>query len=289
MKMQHIMEKTIDMDGVNRLIVNTTSSDVELIQTEETVLKVQVWAAQKEEGNEPVELEIDRKNDALEIRIVRRRQDWLTSLKALGSWNVNVVFELPTRLYNEIVVDGSSSDLSVRQLLTNRLRASCHSGDIELETCAVNQELNLSTSSGDINVRDTLIKGDLTTQATSGDIRLNQLTADEMKIQTHSGDITVNDFRGDLDASASSGDIELNSDKLAGNVKLESSSGDVTVSFREEPDSFTMEYRGSSGDGSVHIKDMLYEEKSDHQIIGKKGDGRYNVRVQTSSGDFKFR
>ncbi|UAK17007.1 DUF4097 family beta strand repeat-containing protein [Sporolactobacillus terrae] len=50
-----------------------------------------------------------------------------------------------------------------------------------------------------------------------------------------------------------------------------------------------MDYRGSSGDGSVRIKDMLYEEKSDHRIVGKKGDGRYTVRVQTSSGDFKFR
>nr|WP_139693662.1 DUF4097 family beta strand repeat-containing protein [Sporolactobacillus terrae] len=58
---------------------------------------------------------------------------------------------------------------------------------------------------------------------------------------------------------------------------------------REEPDSVTMDYRGSSGNGSVRIKDMLYEEKSDHRIVGKKGDGRYTVRVQTSSGDFKFR
>lgn len=287
--MQNIMEKTFDMDGINRVIVNTTSADVELIQTEETALKAQVWADQKDDGYQPVELEIDRKDDALEIRIVRRRQDWLTSLKSLGSWNVKVVFELPTRLYNEIVVDGSSSDISARQLLTNRLSTTCHSGDIELETCAVNQELVLSTSSGDLSVRDALVKGEFTAHATSGDIRLNQLTAEELKIQSHSGDITVNDFRGTIDASASSGDIELSSDKLTGNVNLESSSGDVNVSFQEEPDSFTIDYHGSSGDGSVRARDMLYEEKSDHRIIGKKGDGRYSVRVRTSSGDFNFR
>lgn len=286
--MQNIMEKTFDMDGINRVIVNTTSADVELIQTEETALKAQVWADQKDDGYQPVELEIDRKDDALEIRIVRRRQDWLTSLKSLGSWNVKVVFELPTRLYNEIVVDGSSSDISARQLLTNRLSTTCHSGDIELETCAVNQELVLSTSSGDLSVRDALVKGEFTAHATSGDIRLNQLTAEELKIQSHSGDITVNDFRGTIDASASSGDIELSSDKLTGNVNLESSSGDVNVSFQEEPDSFTIDYHGSSGDGSVRARDMLYEEKSDHRIIGKKGDGRYSVRVRTSSGDFNF-
>ncbi|SFG14901.1 DUF4097 family beta strand repeat-containing protein [Sporolactobacillus nakayamae] len=287
--MQHVMEKTIDMDGINRLILNTTSSDVELIQTEETVLKVQVWTLWKVDGIEPIDLEINRNNDMLEIQIVQRRQDWLTSLKALGSWNVKVVFELPTRLYNEIIVDGRSSDISACQLLTNRLSVSCHSGDSELETCAVKQELNVTTSSGDLKINDTLVKGMLNAHATSGDIRLNQLTANEMRIQSHSGDITINNFRGELEASASSGDIELTSDKLAGNVSLESSSGDITVSFRDEQDSITMDYQGSSGDGSVRIKDMLYEDKSDHRIIGKKGDGRYTVRVRTSSGDFKFR
>lgn len=287
--MQIIMEKTFDMDGINRIVVNTSSADVELIQTEEVILKAQVWAGEMDEQNPPVELEMNKKGESLEVRILRNRQGWLSRIKSLSFSGVKVVFELPTRLYDQIIVSGQSSDLSARELLANKISLSCHSGDIELEACVAKQELNSETTSGDVKIQGALVKGKMTAHAASGEITLNQLTSEELMIRTHSGDINVSDYRGSLNAQASSGDIELRNDKLAGDLTIESSSGDVRVSFQEEPDSFTLDYHGSSGDGDVQVKGLLYEEKSEHRIVGKKEDGKYRVKVRTSSGDFVLR
>ncbi|MCQ2010875.1 MAG: DUF4097 family beta strand repeat-containing protein [Sporolactobacillus sp.] len=287
--MRNVLEETVDMDGIDDLIVNTSSTDVELIQTEETVLKAQVWTGDLDEQNCPVELVMNKKDDKLEIHIIRNRQDWLTRLKTLSFANVKVVIELPTRLYDHIVIDGQSSDISAFELVTNRMNFSCRSGDIELMHCAANQELNATTSSGDLTICDTHVKERLNANTSSGDVRLNKSSADDLRLLTHSGDITVTDCCGDLDASASSGDIDLTSDELAGDLNLETSSGDVTVTFGDEPDSVSVYYQGSSGDGSVHFKDMLYKEKSDHHIIGKKGDGKYKIKARTSSGDFSLK
>ncbi|MCO7125828.1 DUF4097 domain-containing protein [Sporolactobacillus shoreicorticis] len=152
-----------------------------------------------------------------------------------------------------------------------------------------NQQVSAATSSGDLTMRDTHVKGKLNANTSSGDVRLIRSSADEMRLLTHSGDITVTDYRGNLDASARSGDIDLTSDELVGDLNLETSSGDVMIALGGEPDSVSVYYQGSSGDGSVHLKDMLYEEKSDHCIIGKKGEGKYKIKVRTRSGDFRLR
>ncbi|MCO7125829.1 hypothetical protein NIE88_08600 [Sporolactobacillus shoreicorticis] len=109
--MRNILEETVAMDGIDELIVNTSSTDVELIQTEETLLKAQVWTGDRDEQTNPVALVMNKKDQRLEMRIIRNRNDWLTQIKALTFSSVKVVIELPTRLYDRIAIDGQSSDI----------------------------------------------------------------------------------------------------------------------------------------------------------------------------------
>lgn len=289
--MRRIIEKTCAIDDVQRVLITTASTDVELIQTEESDLKAQIWTNAATDEQVPVELMMSKKGDALEIRIEQMRQNWLRMgvLTSFGSWGARVVIQLPTRIYDQIRIDGKSSDFSVRQLLANRTQLAADSGDIEMETCSVNQELSVATSSGDIQVQDTLVKGHFHAHATSGDMRLEQVTAEEIRLRTHSGDIRVTEFRGGLDAMVNSGDLDIDSDLLSGDLNLESRSGDVQITFRTEPESLSLDYHSSSGDGDVRIAGLTYDKKSEHRIIGQKGDGTPSIRVRTRSGDFSLR
>jgi len=40
--------------------------------------------------------------------------------------------------------------------------------------------------------------------------------------------------------------------------------------------------------GTVDLEGVNYEEKSEDLIIGKIGDGEYELKVETSSGDFQL-
>ncbi|WP_262392844.1 hypothetical protein [Sporolactobacillus inulinus] len=59
--MRRIIEKTCAIDDVQRVLITTASTDVELIQTEESDLKAQIWTNAATDEQVPVELTMSKK------------------------------------------------------------------------------------------------------------------------------------------------------------------------------------------------------------------------------------
>jgi lia operon protein LiaG len=57
----------------------------------------------------------------------------------------------------------------------------------------------------------------------------------------------------------------------------------------EKPDSLSVDFKGGSGEGTVDLDGLSYEEKSEDEILGKIGSGKYMIKARTSSGDFELR
>jgi hypothetical protein len=279
-------EKTASVEGIHKISVETQSLDVELIQSESDELQATLCGEHSEDEARHIELELLRRDDELRVRITQ--QGHLSMFHIVGGiWNKYLRFTVyvPDRLFERITASGQSSDMMAKRLMAGKMIFLCRSGDIQLDDCVAKETLNVRASSGDITLNGVLGKGDVSVQNSSGDIDCRGLTGETISIGTHSGDLTVSDYRGRLRAEAKSGDIEIKSDVLAGDVAIHSSSGDVALAYRQA-DSFLVHYKGSSGEGKIRMEGLSYEEKSEHLIVGKKGDGRYRVDVRTSSGDF---
>lgn len=279
--------KTADAASLTEIQAETSSIDLDLVQSEGLQLKVEIQGEGEQARKLADTIDLELRTDG-EMAIISVREKRHVIVFAFGGWSnqVKAVIHLPARRFDRVAVSGKSADITARQILAGDLLLTSASGDVMAENCEAKNALTLRTASGDLRASGILSGDALTAQASSGDVFLHHLSTKTLEAGTHSGDLTVSDFRGSLKAATSSGDIDLRNDRLAGDLSLKSSSGDITVSFHEAPDAFSVRYRGSSGDGKVRISGLVYEENSDHRIVGMKGSGGYQIDARTSSGDF---
>lgn len=108
-----------------------------------------------------------------------------------------------------------------------------------------------------------------------------------MNLHSSSGNINGTNITGNIKSDVSSGNTNITLHTLQQNIDLHSSSGNIELNLAQEPTNMSIDFERSSGKGSVSLP-MNYEVKSKEKIKGSLGDGKYMVKVHTSSGDFSL-
>lgn len=144
----------------------------------------------------------------------------------------------------------------------------------------------INSASGDISV--TGFTGQAKLNTASGDLKLINLSGD-IQANTASGDVHVEGVSGAIKANTASGDVNavINSLEAAGDMRFNSSSGNVTVTVPGELDA-TVDISTSSG--SLHTDFPLQmadteggrEVKSAHGMLGR---GTHVLKISSASGD----
>jgi lia operon protein LiaG len=183
--------------------------------------------------------------------------------------SLDLVIQVPEKEYESMILTSSSGDIRIKDVKAVEMETEISSGDIIVEGVTVASAYKLETSSGDIRVKDT--------------------KADTFDLHASSGDIILENLEGNINVETSSGDIEIENKAVNGNILAEASSGDVSITNQETPKSLSIDFKGSSGDGTVNLEGVSYEEKSEDTIIGKIGNGEYELKVRTTSGDFQLK
>lgn len=276
-------KKTAMIDGIREVKIDSGSVDVQVAPSSSRTLsaELQGW------GNAEIarSIQLDVKQEGRSLNIVADRKGPFFGITF--GW-VKLVVTVPDQLYDSIRIQTASGDLSVHSLKAKQLMLAAQSGDIDAES---NQgdHFSVQVRSGNVTARDNRVSADAVMTADSGDAMINGLSAESSRLETKSGDLTVQNVKGALTARADSGAIQIKSDSLTGAISAETSSGDLNLHFAKAPTSLSLDYTSSSGDGTVGISGMVFEEKSDHVIKGKIGGGEYQIKARTDSGDFSLR
>jgi len=185
-------------------------------------------------------------------------------------------------------------------------------GDIRVDVASADVEashtkgsLYLDTGSGSVNVTD--VAGDITLDTGSGDVTVTGMTGGRVKLETGSGSVTATRVAADeLKVDTGSGDVEVSEVKArdisldtgSGSVRLglltrfeslnvDTGSGEVTIGV---PADFGAEVDIETGSGGIDMGGVpvtVTRLESDH-IIGRIGDGRGRMKVETGSGGVRL-
>lgn len=143
--------------------------------------------------------------------------------------------------------------------------------------------IKINTVNGDVQLNDALEANELSIQTVSGDITADNACCPKMNFQSMSGDISGDEMAGNVRADSKSGDITLNGSFVE--VKAGSMSGDVELSGTADLVTCT----SMSGDVTVE-NDMLPRELYVKSTSGDccaripAGQG-FTVNLHTVSGD----
>lgn len=214
--------------------------------------------------------------DSVRLKIDSPKQAGFFSKKPIQV-NIDVVITVPNA--TEVRITSGSGDIDLEGIDGNH-RIECASGDVEIQT--VRGDLNISTASGDIEGKS--LTGEVVFSAASGDIELEDVSG-AIAASTASGDIEITGSDLSLEASAASGDVELRIARLAGDITVDSASGDIELAVGADNHA---RVHLETASGNVSSKLPLSELKQDKkrtELQGTLGDGTNRIVLETASGD----
>jgi len=209
-------------------------------------------------GKSVEELEIDASNSSLQIEVINRNERNVdsTELKLMVPKGANVD------------ISAVSADIDVSGLDNEKLTASSVSGDVEVD--ASSQRVSIESVSGDVEFSGQAQR--ISAESVSGDMELQTGPIESAKLETVSGDITVN------------GEISGN-----GKLRAESMSGDVVIIL---PASQTGLFKAQSFSGRIYT-DFGSVSHAKHgpgsHLKHVEGSGGAEVRVESFSGNIKLK
>ena len=156
-------------------------------------------------------------------------------------------------------------------------------GDMEINHIAVPQFL-LNNEAGYVNF--TNFKADmLQISSTSGDITISSSSIPDISVVSSSGYISLKQTEYlDCSLTAKSGEINIADAVSHGNLSLQTGSGDISVTYQNEPDSLTFDVTSGSEDLSVKFSSADYQIETSAHKQGVIGNGEYRLTLNSDHG-----
>ena len=228
--------------------VDVTSYDVELKESNNDTIKVEISGSKKNQDKFHVEeengnLTINENGSSVcigfcldgTITIYLPNQDIAYHHKSssgniysdidLRSVVINTTSgDITLKNINDGTVSSTSGNINIKN--ANKLNVSATSGDISLDEP---KNLVANTQSGNIKARSITSKMDITT--TSGDINISSLSIKEdSKVEAKSGNIDIKlDKDVFIDATTRSGNIDIDNTNTNPTLTIKTTSGDITA------------------------------------------------------------
>lgn len=297
-----LKEETVNVEGIQKIELDFRSADIEVITTDEKVIKIVESSNRKLEEEQLFKVENEKgtlkvtggkrihdnlmfgffiKSHKIQIYIPNNYGKELELTSASG----DIIF-LSDLIAENILVNQSSGDLQVeKSIQANHFKSFLSSGDIYIAhiTC---KEYDLNTSSGEMDIN--YLKGSGHMQAKSGDITIKELRDGEYNIQSSSGDVRLLNTEGcSGEINISSGDLEVDYTGITGETRLTSSSGGITLNLAKDIN-FEMEAVCTSGEIGGNIP-IIYKDKREKSATAIVGSGPYaKLILRASSGDINI-
>lgn len=222
----------------------------------------------------------------------------LLSSEAEKALDIELPKDVPLSVVN---FSGASCDFVIDGIEADKMTASSSSGSGHLLGCSA-KDIAADSSSGSIEIIQVGESDSIRADSSSGSVSITAETAKNVSADSSSGKITVDVAESDvisadtssggagitagksgkITADSSSGNITVNVAEMPSEMKIDASSGDVTIFVPEGAD-FTAKVDTSSGsfDSDIALS------KSGSSYVA--GSGSSTVSVDTSSGDVNIK
>jgi lia operon protein LiaG len=257
-------EERVEKDKVEDIEINTSSADVEVIPSESDEIAIRLDGKINKDVEDKYKFQVGHSHKKLTINFVLDENTIGIKLGSVQDTTLQV--KVPNKVLNHLQITTSSGDISIGRLKANGIIVKSTSGDQSIIGSEASDHIALSSTSGSIKTKENTVNtAEFVT--TSGKIDTEYLSSKNALFET------------------SSGDIVFNGEQLKSDMEFTTSSGDVAINFSQTPESVKVDFKGSSGEPNINVDGLLFEDKSENSAVGVKGNGEYEVKVRTSSGD----
>ncbi|MGV2621896.1 UNVERIFIED_CONTAM: DUF4097 family beta strand repeat-containing protein [Halobacillus marinus] len=257
-----------DISELKNLMMDVTSMDVHLVPAEGEELTLVYKGPANKRNKEMYAVKEEKRTWTLQQLDSGPSVNLSFGLQSKGP---EVEIAIPEELFASVTIKSESGDIRIESLKGKEADVDTASGDFQMVDSEFST-LHWKTESGDVSLEQNKVgSGDWKSQ--SGSFRFEELSGKELGLSTHSGDVIVKE------------------PSIHGTADIKTHSGDVAWDYQgKEPKNLEVQFASHSGDGTVRLDDLVYEEKEEHRLKGMRGSGKAPaLTVDTKSGDFIIR
>ncbi|REK69111.1 DUF4097 family beta strand repeat-containing protein [Paenibacillus paeoniae] len=279
-------QETIDASDIRNLDISSGSTDVVLVpgSGSDVVIKLEGWASKNYVKN--LKIESSKKEGTLQLSLKSDRGFRF----GFGLNGVKMTVELPEKTWSQLSVDLNSGNLAVQGINAENTKLHTNSGNVKATELKTSNNLIVTVNSGNLNLRSITAKSmDLTTQ--SGNLSMKGYESDNISFKVGSGNVHFKDGTAALKGKTGSGNIKVEADSITRDTELNTGAGNVTITLANNPNSLSVQFKASSGEGVIQKDDFTYDSgsKGSRSIKGKFGSGETKLNVKTGSGNFTLK
>ena len=230
--------------------------------------------------------------DGIDLTSIGRLFEKIAKRFTANMTGTEITLSIPDSLCPALHIGTARGDITVGTMPLDRLVIGSASGDVEIESITVQNELRVTSASGDITVTDAHAQ-QMQLSSTSGDIEASNCTAvGSVRLNTTSGDISWCKYCKALNANSISGDLTL--EGYAESISFHTVSGDAEISPADgQP--VAISGNTTSGDVSVSLPEGLQADVSCSSVSGSihhhassVPGAPVTIKVSTVSGDIEI-
>ncbi|MEY9971129.1 DUF4097 and DUF4098 domain-containing protein YvlB [Lysinibacillus sp. RC46] len=254
-------EQSFDVEQIEELELNIESWNIALENTESDKLTIEFEGKQQQkQQSNPVEI----KKDGNKVKVLQ--QD--TEKGAMKNFSFGkkdtIHIYIPKNAVSKIALKNSYGDIKINNIETEELSISTDSGAKIIKGLSADKG-TITSKDGELSIVDSSLN-ELTIAATNGDSYITRVNSPKTKITSTSGEVLMK---------------EISEGKA---LFVETSSGDITISYKEAPKSLGVIANSESSDISVNLEGYQKEKHTENQKRGKIGDASNELELISKGG-----
>jgi len=254
-------QQSFDAQQIEELEVNSESWDIALENTDSEKLTVEIEGKlqEKQESN-PVEIKKDGN------KVVVDQQDTDEGVMKNFSFGKKgtIHISVPKNAANKIAIKNSYGDIKINNIETEELSISTDSGSKIIKGLSADKG-EITSKDGELKMVDSTVN-DLTIAATNGDSYMTRVNSPKTKITSTSGEVFMKEI---IEGKA---------------LFVETASGDITISYKEAPNSLELIASSESTDINIDLEGYQKEEHTEQLKKGKIGDASNKLELISKEG-----
>lgn len=147
-------------------------------------------------------------------------------------------------------------------------------------------DISVNSSSGNVKIENFSLNN-LNLHVSSGDVSINSLTSKDCSLDLSSGSAKLESFIGNLKSNSSSGDVSVDYKEFHNNIDASGSSGSFSLKLPENAE-FYLNASASSGDINNEFPLTITKKQGDNKLEGTSINDHNKINIRTSSGDINI-
>ncbi|MFE6170288.1 DUF4097 family beta strand repeat-containing protein [Viridibacillus arvi] len=253
-------EKSFDIEGIKEVVINNESWDLELENSETNKLTVTVEGKQKDKKKNPVTIK------SKGMRIIISQQDEESGFTDNFSFGKKgtIHISIPQNTLDTLTVNNCFGDIKMNDIKTTNIVISNDSGTEKIEGLTA-EKGRFTSKEGELSLKESSLK-DLSVTSTSGDNYLMNVNSPNVNITSVDGEVSV---KGAAEGKS---------------LLVETKSGDITVAYKEVPNSLKLTANSNSSDITLNLDSLKLDTDTEKSKVGIIGEGSNQLELLSEYG-----